>query len=258
MAGSRIELLVTVKAYPAISKTYGEAVCVAGVRTDIDPEWVRLYPIRFRDLSFSRQFKKYQIVTMEASPHRTDQRPESWRPVEESLEAGEVLDTTGNWAKRRKYVDPLVVESMCAIQRDQGEKSTSLGVFRPEEVIDFTIEELSPEWDYDKQAVIDQPSLFGPGKAGLEKIPYRFRYRYRCSDRSCNGHHQSIIDWELGQAYRTFRERYGSEDETLMKLREKWLDDMCGVRKDTHFFVGNQRQHPESFLVLGVFYPPAP
>jgi hypothetical protein len=29
-----ISLLVTVKGYPAISKRYGEAVCVAGIRTD--------------------------------------------------------------------------------------------------------------------------------------------------------------------------------------------------------------------------------
>ncbi len=56
-----IELIVTVKAYPNISQRYGEVVCVAGIRTDVEPNrWVRLFPIQFRDLEFSKRFKKYQ------------------------------------------------------------------------------------------------------------------------------------------------------------------------------------------------------
>lgn len=38
---------------------------------------------------------------------------------------------------------------------------------------------------------------------------------------------------------------------------KRWLDDLCGRHKDTHFFVGNQHLHPESFLVLGAYYPKA-
>src|SRR5713226_2623428 len=34
VVSDRISLLVTVKAYPAISQKYGEVVCVAGIRTD--------------------------------------------------------------------------------------------------------------------------------------------------------------------------------------------------------------------------------
>jgi hypothetical protein len=44
-----MELVVTVKASPAVSRTLDEVVCVAGVRTDVEPHrWVRLYPIAFR------------------------------------------------------------------------------------------------------------------------------------------------------------------------------------------------------------------
>src|ERR1700674_3007527 len=40
----QISLVVTVKAYPAISRKHGEAVCVAGIRTDTpEPRWVRLW-----------------------------------------------------------------------------------------------------------------------------------------------------------------------------------------------------------------------
>ncbi len=30
----------------------------------------------------------------------------------------------------------------------------------------------------DKQLIVDQPSMLMPGKKGLEKVPYRFSYRY--------------------------------------------------------------------------------
>src|SRR5437879_1598199 len=53
-----ISLVVTVKAYPAISQKHGEAVCVAGIRTDSAPRWVRLWPVYFRDLPFSERFQK--------------------------------------------------------------------------------------------------------------------------------------------------------------------------------------------------------
>ena len=52
-------MLVTVKAYPAISGKYGEVVCIAGVRIDTPkPEWARLYPVPFRDLPFQQRFQE--------------------------------------------------------------------------------------------------------------------------------------------------------------------------------------------------------
>jgi len=62
-------VLVTVKAYPAIGKKSGEAVCVAGVRLDRDvPEWIRLFPVGFRDLPRDKQFAKYQVVKLKVLP----------------------------------------------------------------------------------------------------------------------------------------------------------------------------------------------
>jgi hypothetical protein len=41
----RMRVLVTVKAAPNPSATYGETVCAAALRLDLDsPGWVRLYP----------------------------------------------------------------------------------------------------------------------------------------------------------------------------------------------------------------------
>jgi hypothetical protein len=251
-----LSLLVTVKAYPNISRRRGEVVCVAGIRTDTEqPAWVRLWPVPFRDLAFTSRFKKYQVIKLRASqPAGSDQRPESWTPDVDSIQTGPVLDAKNNWSKRKRYVLPLMLESMCEIQRRQERDGASLGVFRPGEMLDFVVERDSGKWDPDQQAVVDQPSLLFPSKTGLEKIPFRFRYRYRCAQHGCRTHYQSIIDWELAEAYRRWRAQYDA-DELLRKLREKWLDMMWSPTRDTLLFVGNQHNHPEAFLVLGVFYP---
>jgi hypothetical protein len=254
--GDRISLLVTVKAYPAVSQRYGEAVCVAGVRTDGPrPEWARLYPVAFRDLPFARRFKKYQVISLEASQHGTDKRPETYRPNLDTLQVGEVLDTKREWASRRPFIEPLIVESMCETRRRQEADGTSLAAFRPGEVLDFLIDNNVEEWGEGKVGIASQPSLFFPGKDGLEQIPFRFRYCYRCSTPGCNTHTQSMIDWELAQSFRAWREKY-DEPTLLEKLRQRLLEEMCGPGKDTIFFVGNQHQHPKGFLVLGVFWPP--
>lgn len=99
-------------------------------------------------------------------------------------------------------------------------------------------------------------SLFFPGKTGLEKIPYRFRYLYHCDDADCPGHEQTIVDWEIAQLYRTLRDKGDTEADVLRKIKDKWLGQMCSAKRDTAFFVGNQFRNPDGFLVLGVFWPP--
>jgi hypothetical protein len=252
----RISILVNVKAYPAVSEKYGEVVCVAGIRTDTEtPTWVRLFPVAFRDMPFKQRFKKYQHITLEATKHSGDTRPETYRPNMDTIEIGEVIETKRTWAERRRYVEPLVMESMCAVQQRQERDGTSLGAFRPGEVLDLVVDDDVDAWDPDKEAIVAQPSLFMPTKQGLEKIPYRFRYRYRCATPGCNGHVQSMIDWELAESYRSWRERY-ERPVLLEKIRERFLEEMCGEAKDTILFVGNMHRHPKSFLVLGVFWPP--
>lgn len=251
----KVELLITVKAYPAVSQRHGEVVCVAGVRTDTpEPEWCRLFPVPFRDLAFQQRFVKYEIVSLNAQAHGTDQRRETLRPDPDSVKRGKVIDTKKDptWSRRRPYVEPLEVGSMCEILSRQREDGTSLGFFRPAEILDFTVEKETGDWDPAKQNVVDQPSLLFPTKGGLEKIPYRFRYRYRCDEPGCGTHHQSIIDWELAQAFR--RWPY-PEAERLEKIRQLWLDRMWAEDRETRLFVGNQHLYPDKFLVLGVFWP---
>ncbi len=255
-----IELLVTVKGYPAISQTYGEAVCVAGIRTDLEkPEWVRLFPIQFRDLPQTQRFHKYDVIRVRAERHNSDQRPETYRPEFATVEVVRSIKTNGSWAERRQYVEPLIVDSMCGVLRREREDRTSLAAFRPGTVEALTIAPAKKQqWSDGQQGVANQGSLLLPDKKTLEKIPLRFGFTYRCDEAGCRGHDQSIIDWELSESYRGWRRRYRPESLLHDKLRQKWFGQMCASTRDTVFFVGNQHQYREAFLVLGVFWPPAP
>jgi hypothetical protein len=256
----RIRVLVLVKAYPALSTKYGEVVCVAGVRTDGErPQWVRLWPVSFRALEFTDRFSKYQLIDVDVFRPPSDRRPESWSPQLPTLTLGTKLPTSRGWQARRDIIEPVVVESMCWLQRQQASAGTSLGVFRPAVVDDF---EVTPADDADliaehirRAQSAAQSTLFGPKGTPLEASPYKFKYHYKCADSRCGGHHQTVIDWEAVQAARQWRTGY-DEPALRDKLRDKWLGELCSAERDSMFYVGNMHLNPVSFLVLGVFWPP--
>ena len=255
-AVEQFRLLVTVKAYPAISTKYGESVCVAGVtEPGPDQRWVRLFPVQFRELPTVQQFAKYQFIDLEVHPHSGDQRPETRKPNLDSLVLGQTLETGDGWSKRRPYIEPLMRSSMCEILRLQEADRLSLGVFRPREVEALEYEPVDGSWSSDQEAVANQPSLLFPSGGVLEQIPFKFWYRYRCEDSGCRGHRQSIIDWELGAAFRKWRERYRDDGEVMRALRDMWMGKLWAPDRDSALFVGSMHQHPSSFLVLGVYWP---
>lgn len=83
-------------------------------------------------------------------------------------------------------------------------------------------------------------------------MPWRFRYHYRCRGAGCTGHEQTIVDWEVVALWRHVRHRSNWPD----LMRRKFQQALWSARAAS-LFVGNQEQHPASFLVLGVFWPPA-
>ena len=259
-----IDFLPVVKAYPALSRTYGEVSCVAGVEmSDSGPRWIRLYPVPFRALDDDKQFKKYQPVRLRVESHSGDRRPETRRPDRDSIQLlGKPIPSTDGWARRRRFVEPLMAQSMCDLLRRQRRDGTSLGVFRPKQVLDLVIEErdIKSEKVEIARAWAAQPSLLGGLGADergqqvreLEQVPWTFKLRYECEDSSCRTHTQSIIDWEIATYFRRVRGRSDWRE----RMRRRWLGDLCRGDRDTALFVGNQHQHPTSFLVLGVWWPP--
>jgi hypothetical protein len=249
----RLRVLVTVKAYPSISTKYGEAICVAGIRLDSPvPEWVRLFPVRYRDLPLEKQFKKYEAITVEAQKHSTDQRGETWRPNVDSIERGDVVPAGGPWLARRRLVEPLIGPSMCQLHRGRkgGGAGASLGLVRPGRVRGIRVTRES-DWSAGQLGTVGQGSLLTT-KTELVKPAYAFSYSYFCEEPGCKGHIQKIVDWELGETCRSWSFQ---NDALVEAIKHKWHHEMCAETREPMFFVGDQHRYPGQFLVLGTFWP---
>jgi len=246
----KLKLLITVKTYPTPSTRYKEIVCTAGVKED--GSWVRLYPIDYRYRNYSQWYKKYQWIEVDVKKHNIDPRPESYRPCNDIKILSEPLPTKNEWAERKKYVLAKGTKTMCWLQR-QSQKDTSLGIIKPFNIEDFCWKEVSRNWSKKQLQVLNQLSIFEKNKP-LEKIPYQFRYKFKCEDTNCQGHNMLIEDWEVMQLYRNMRDKYG-EKQGLMKVKEKFLNEICSPARDTYFIVGTVLTHG-TWIIIGTFWPP--
>jgi len=258
---ARLRVLITVKAAPNPSVTYGETVCVAGVQLgEIGPTgWIRLYPINFRHLpAATEQFKKYDIVTVDCTP-AGEARFESWRPKMTTLHVETNLPP---WRKRRELLDPIIDDSMCRLRRSAAADATarSLALVRPTEILGFRLEK-HPGWTKDEQSKIDgYVNQLGfdvfeevQDKTPLEAPRFKGFYKWRCADPKCGTHEQSIIDWEFVALQRHLRNH--ADAETRAAIRKRFYEEMCAPDRDVAFYVGNQAKRPQTFSILGLYYP---
>lgn len=248
------QILITVKAYPNPSAKYSETVCCAGIDLS-NNQWIRLYPIPYRDLDNEQKFKKYSIIEVDCWKASDDKRPESFKIDPDSITVISWLDPKKKWQKR-KLVCNLPVKSMCQVNKDADEKDISLGLIKPEN-ISFEWKKHSLSDSHAREACYAQLSFFNKDKDAIEEIPYQFYYLFRCvGENNCPGHMLSIIDWEIGQAYRSWRSKYKDENICLEKIKERWDEISDITNRDIYFYVGNMKRFRDKFMILGVFFPP--
>lgn len=262
-------LLILVKTYPTLSTKYGETVCTAAMRDD--GSWVRLYPVPFRRLGETEQYRKYDWLECRIVRNTQDRRPESYRPVDESeLQAVAHIGTQDQWRERRQLVlgKAKVSDKLDELILGAKQNEISLAVFKPAKVIDFIVEkEESRDWDPKKlsamRAHIDQLSLFDDNEwrktfRVIPKLPYKFSYRF--DDANGQRSQLQILDWEIGALFWNclWRDHCQNEQAAIEKVRAKYFDEFVG--KDLHFFLGTTLQFhsisPNPWLIIGVF--PAP
>jgi hypothetical protein len=257
-------ILITVKTYPTLSRSYGETVCTAGVRED--GSWVRLYPVPFRRLDEPEQYKKFDWIKCRIERNGKDPRPETFRPldVHEMVPAGHI-DTSANWIERRRIMleKATVHTKLSDIIDGAKANQLSLCVFKPTRILDFTVEEETREWDHDKvrqmreqerQLEMFEDNTWRNTFKLIPKLPYSFSYRFEDSTGRCS--ELQILDWEIGALYWScVRSSKGNESEALAKVRQKYLDDF--QKKDLHFFLGTTQQFhfvaPNPWVIIGVF-----
>jgi len=252
----RKEVLIVVKAYPNPSTKYGETVCTAGVLID-ERRLVRLYPIPFRDLERRRQFRKYDIIRVRVRKATNDSRLESYNVDADSIEVLKRLPASRGWADRKKIVLGVEHLSMCSILRKAASDGASMGLVRPSPPVRFEWKRSSKKPRPGIEALYAQLSFLSSPKKMLDRIPYVFRYSYKCMGKSeCPGHKQAIVDWEIGAAFRKWKDNYSDEKRVLEMMRSKWEGEIMGMDRDPYLFVGNQKRFQKQFMVLGVFWPP--
>ena len=64
-----------------------------------------------------------------------------------------------------------------------------------------------------------------------------------------------IEDWELGALFWKIVDQGASHEEATKKVRDRFLTELCGPDKNTHFFVGTILAYPNTWVITGVFYP---
>ena len=253
-----LEVLITVKTYPIPSKKYDELVCTAGVTKDGD--FVRLYPINFRDLPFSQQYSKYQWIRVEAERHRgRDTRKESYRPDCGTLTvSGDPIPArNGDWSERARYALAKRSASMEELYDKLRADRTSLGVFRPKHVLDLKVAPDASDWKPTFKAALQQARLWETRRATLEpprKVPFKFQYVFECDDPRCKEHQMMIEDWEVGALFWRLMDKGYSQAQAAEKVKDKFLRVMCAPKRETYLFVGTVLGY-NTWVVIGVFWP---
>ena len=258
----KTRVLVTVKTYPTLSTKYGETVCTAGVRPD--GTWVRIYPVPFRRLDQTEQYRKFDWIECRLHRNAKDPRPETYRPADEAelVPVGH-MDTDDRWRERRRLLleTAEVYDTLDVLIARAKANERSLAVFRPTEVLDLVVKEDEREWDRQRlvamRAQTNQQSLFDDNAwrktfEVIPKLPYRFGYRFR--DAAGRESTLKILDWEIGQLFWKCTRAHG-ETRALEMVRQKYVDEFAG--KDLHFFLGTLEQWhfraPNPWLIVGVF-----
>jgi hypothetical protein len=200
------------------------------------------------------KFHKYDIIHVEALPARQDQRRESWKPIVDTITTERHLASRQS---RRNLLDPLVEDSMCRLNKqardDPGARSIAL--IRVADISSLQVKR-HPGWSAEDRKKIagylNQLDLLEPAKRSPLQAPrFTGAYRYRCADRHCRGHQQTLWDWEFVALQRRLDQL--TDAEAAEQLRNKFLTQLCAADRDVAFYVGNQAARPQSFSIGGVY-----
>jgi hypothetical protein len=206
-------------------------------------------------LDTDKRFRKYQTIEAQLTKSSSDARLESYKVnLDSIMVVSEAIGTERNWEERKAKVLKLASPSLCWLKNQRDKCGTpTLGIFKPKSISALRIEETSPEWSEAELARLRQYPLFTKAPANeLEKIPFTFSYEFTCDTPGCPSHKLSCTDWEIGAAFRGWKKKYGKD------WRERFIkrfETEMILKNDTRFFVGTIHGHPDTWIIIGLFYP---
>ncbi|MBN9554801.1 MAG: hypothetical protein J0H61_09025, partial [Alphaproteobacteria bacterium] len=204
----KARILILCKTYPSPSAAHAETSCIAGIEDN--GKLIRLYPVPFRLIRESAQFKKWQWITAQVEKTSKDQRPESHRIGVDTIECEEpILSSRNGWAARKPWLEKLpTFRSPIAMYEARRASNITLALLRPDRILGLDIKPTAPDWTDEEKAKLlqlqHQGNLFAENDvsdiAMLRKIPFDFHYRYSFVDEDgveTEVRHK-IVDWEIG------------------------------------------------------------
>ena len=261
----RVEVLITVKAYPLPSRSYDELVCTAGITSG--GKWIRIYPVPYRFLKDDKQYKKYEWLKISLKKrHPSDFRLESYSPVYRDLSDVTHYDHLGTaqyWKRRKQVIlengPPIYKNITRLIEDSQEPDNVSLATFKPTKVLNFEWEDDSREWEGTFARNREQYDLFDDRSSpNLSKLPYKFYYKFE--DNQGKISRLMIEDWEIGALYWNCYTRWDGDENAALRLVKKKFWDELVLKCDLHLFLGttlqfHRRRALNPFVIIGVFYP---
>lgn len=249
LTGERKRILILVKTYPSISKSYGELVCTAGI--DEDGNWIRLYPMpleMFRD----KAIRKYSWIEVEVTKRekRFDDRPESYVPQRETLRFIRHLSSPQCDEERRRAVLGKVrlFTSLDELIDLGFRKTISLALFKPTKILGITVVHDTSKYSDDDWARFQayQSDLFANSDFFDERNPIQkppFKLLIAFEDENGRTSKMTVLDWEVGALwYRHLRDK---PFETIKAEIEKKYSLKAG--KELYLYLGSMYRNVQKY-----------
>jgi hypothetical protein len=257
----RVErVLIWCKTYPELSERYKETVCTAAVRENGSP--VRIYPVPLRYLEKDQKYRLYDWVELAAKVDTSDRRPESHKLAAPEVRVVGRVSSKGGWTERREMIfkdTSWHYECLDDLKAREAKDRSSLG-FVPVGSIERIwtkprSEEERLKHEAKQNARHDQQGLFTGTEHEEKKYHLAFQkarvhVKWTCRNQGrgepCPGHTAGVLDWGLGELARR-------DGDAVALQRMEMLCDL--KRHELAFFVGNFKQHPKNFGIIGLWYP---
>jgi hypothetical protein len=230
--------LIIGRASPEPSKKHIETVCTGGITEN--GELLRLYPIPLRYLERENRYRLWTWAKFVVQKNPSDKRKESYRVRDESIE---VMAEVTDWSERFSLLERAIVSDRETLDELYHKDWTSIGVIEIE-LLDFYLQTRRKDWAKHKP-YINQFLLYTERKP-LEQLPIEMRLKFKCKNNPlCKTHDSSLIGWQYMEAFRKFRQMYGSGDGAFLALNQKLLSLFGNKEKRafalmaTHFRYGS-------------------
>jgi hypothetical protein len=181
---------------------------------------------------------------------RTDKRKESYKVREDSID---VISEVADWSERFDLLKNAIVSDRETLDEMYRRDWTSIGVVEID-LLEFDAQPQKKDWEKDKP-YIKQFNLYTEVKP-LECLPIEMRLKFRCKNNpNCKNHGSALIGWQYMEAFRNFRNKYGSPEAAFQAIYEKIWASFSDTTKRTFALMGTHHKYG-SWMVAELYFIP--